>query len=480
MQHWAFICSSLVACDAYKFLVNSPLFGYSHTNFMGAIADTLTEAGHNVTVLMPVMEIEQKDKTGLKLTKNVIKIPADQRVYDIMRHEREMLSHIWTTGNSVLGLLKALTLHELQRFDLKAFPHRSGIFEVLKIPATIATFSGVHIDCVSKSIGEPITPASWSATGDRMNFFGRLGNFVNVLLVNIFFTRTYDEEIKVFRLISKASFVFTNSNPYLDYPRPVLHKTVAIGGIAVAVDQKKNELSKEWDDILNKRNTTVLVSFGSVVKSIYMPEQYKKTLLEVFESMPETTFIWKYEEEGSTIAGHLKNVHLSTWVPQNALLADSRLTVFITHGGLASTTELAYMGKPIPVFADQTRNANMFSKHGCGIVLTKYELEHPQKLRDSLIKIFNDASFSDNARLLSEILRNQPISPKQLLVRHSEFAARFGTLPNLDPYGRHLSLLEYYLIDVLLACVFAFLLVVFVIVKLLRKCLSLREKTKTE
>uniref|UniRef100_A0A0K0DHG4 glucuronosyltransferase n=1 Tax=Angiostrongylus cantonensis TaxID=6313 RepID=A0A0K0DHG4_ANGCA len=490
--------------------------------------------------LMPVMDMEQKDKTGLKLTKNVIKISADPRVYETMRHEKEMLSHIWTSGNSVFGLLKAtenmiklfaylcegmshdeklMKMLENEKFDAgisEVFDICGlGIFEILKIPATIATFSGVHIDCVSKSIGEPITPAAWSTKGDRMNFFGRLENFVNVFLGNIFFTRTYDEEIKVFRakfgqqfkgydeLISKASFVFTNSNPYLDYPRPVLHKTVPIGGIAVAVDSKNNELSKEWHDILNERNTTVFVSFGSVAKSVYMPDQYKKTLLKVFETMPETTFIWKYEEEGSTIAKHLKNVYLSTWVPQKALLADARLTVFITHGGLGSTMELAYMGKPailesqkyklqrcniielasffqIPIFADQTRNANMFSKHGCGIVLMKHQLEHPQKLRDSLIKIFNDASFSENARLLSEILRNQPIGPKQLLVKHSEFAARFGTIPNLDPYGRHLFLFEYYLIDVLLVCVFAFLLVVFVIVKLLKKCLSLRGKTKTE
>ncbi|EYC33735.1 hypothetical protein Y032_0002g956 [Ancylostoma ceylanicum] len=54
----------------------------------------------------------------------------------------------------------------------------------------------------------------------------------------------------------------------------------------------------------------------------------------------------KYEEEGSKIADHLPNVHLGTWLPQNALLADPRLTVFVTHGGLGSTTELAYQGKP--------------------------------------------------------------------------------------------------------------------------------------
>ncbi|PIO69890.1 hypothetical protein TELCIR_08272, partial [Teladorsagia circumcincta] len=38
----------LYSSDAYKFLVYSPLFGYSHTHFMGTIADILTEAGHDV------------------------------------------------------------------------------------------------------------------------------------------------------------------------------------------------------------------------------------------------------------------------------------------------------------------------------------------------------------------------------------------------------------------------------------------------
>ncbi|KJH39637.1 hypothetical protein DICVIV_14483, partial [Dictyocaulus viviparus] len=73
---------------------------------------------------------------------------------------------------------------------------------------------------------------------------------------------------------------------------------------------------------------------------------------------------------------------------------DPRLTVFITHGGLGSTTEVAFMGKPailVPVFADQTRNSHMFSKHGGGIVLLKSDLERPQKLSDALNQIFNDS-----------------------------------------------------------------------------------------
>ena len=73
---------------------------------------------------------------------------------------------------------------------------------------------------------------------------------------------------------------------------------------------------------------------------------FRESILKTFALMPDITFIWKYEDEGVTFADHLPNVHLSTWVPQNALLADKRLSLFITHGGLGSSTELAHLGKP--------------------------------------------------------------------------------------------------------------------------------------
>ncbi|KAK5984846.1 UDP-glucuronosyltransferase [Trichostrongylus colubriformis] len=163
--------------------------------------------------------------------------------------------------------------------------------------------------------------------------------------------------------------------------------------------------------------------------------------------------------------------------------ADPRLTAFITHGGLGSVTELAHLGKPailVPVFADQTRNAHMLAKHGGGIVLTKYALEHPAALRESLQKIFNDASYSHNAKRLSDMLLNQPISAKQLLIRHSEFAAKFGRLPNLDPYGRHLSFIEYFLIDIFLVVLTVVVVAAFIVFRVLKRCISAKSSQKSK
>uniref|UniRef100_A0A183GNU4 glucuronosyltransferase n=1 Tax=Heligmosomoides polygyrus TaxID=6339 RepID=A0A183GNU4_HELPZ len=206
--------------------------------------------------------------------------------------------------------------------------------------------------------------------------------------------------------------------------------------------------------------------------------------LEVFESMPDTTFIWKYEEKGATLTAHLKNVYLSTWVPQNALLGDSRLTVFVTHGGLGSVTELAHMGRAailIPIFGDQTRNALMFSKHGGGIVLIKDDLKHPMKLKDALHSMFKDASYSLNAKRLSDMLLNQPISPNSFWCNtQNSQPGQFGRLPNLDPYGRHLSYIEYFLIDIVLVFASVLAIICFVVVRIFRKCFSRSTKSKKD
>lgn len=41
--------------------------------------------------------------------------------------------------------------------------------------------------------------------------------------------------------------------------------------------------------------------------------------------MPDTTFIWKYENEKDTLADDLDNVYLGDWLPQNELLGEKRL-----------------------------------------------------------------------------------------------------------------------------------------------------------
>uniref|UniRef100_A0A8R1DGW5 glucuronosyltransferase n=1 Tax=Caenorhabditis japonica TaxID=281687 RepID=A0A8R1DGW5_CAEJA len=204
-----------------------------------------------------------------------------------------------------------------------------------------------------------------------------------------------------------------------------------------------------------------------------MPDDYKLAMINVFKCHSNVTFLWKYEDpEEKFIRNSIpENVHLSKWFPQQSLLADKRVNLFITHGGLGSTMELAYAAKPAivvllrrenqserravvsprktPLFADQPTNAKILSRHGSVEVYSKHDIPNWKKQSDLLSKMLTNEKYQNAATRLAEILNHQPISPKELFLRHSENAARFGKMPSLTPFAKDLGLVEFYNLDII-------------------------------
>ena len=50
--------------------------------------------------------------------------------------------------------------------------------------------------------------------------------------------------------------------------------------------------------------------------------KFRQSFFKMFKSMPDTTFIWKYEKKNETIAEMFENVVLTTWMPQTELLGN--------------------------------------------------------------------------------------------------------------------------------------------------------------
>ncbi|UMM36271.1 hypothetical protein L5515_008510 [Caenorhabditis briggsae] len=146
-----------------------------------------------------------------------------------------------------------------------------------------------------------------------------------------------------------------------------------------------------------------------------MPMENKIALAKVMKKFPEVTFIWKYESNDTdNFAKGINNIHFSSWVPQTALLADSRLSAFFTHAGLGSINEVSYLGKPVlcPLFADQMRNAKMLVRKlliNGSIEVSKYELHDAKKIGEVLRKILFDDSYRVASENLARQLANQPM-----------------------------------------------------------------------
>ncbi|PIC33521.1 hypothetical protein B9Z55_013472 [Caenorhabditis nigoni] len=89
-----------IGSEAYKILVYTNLFGHSHVKIMGTVADALTDAGHNVTVLMPIIERQFLNDTCLKRTKNVIFVEQDEQLKLQMQQRSKRFVGVWTSTNS--------------------------------------------------------------------------------------------------------------------------------------------------------------------------------------------------------------------------------------------------------------------------------------------------------------------------------------------------------------------------------------------
>ncbi|PIC33527.1 hypothetical protein B9Z55_013475 [Caenorhabditis nigoni] len=485
------LVATIFSVNSYKILFYSNLFGHSHVKMLAAAADTLTDAGHNVTVLIPVFDTTLK--TSLKTTKNVIFVDAHENVEEFVKARTSMLSNMWKqdaanpitmlkrvgkmaeifssqckkvlTDTELIEKLKAenYDLAVTEPFDSCAYP----FFEAINIRAHVAVLSSSRLDHVSDVIGQPAAPSYnpglLSANGDKMTMLQRFVNVIQYMCGSYFFAYVGDVEAAMAKEINptwrtwretvpEASFILTNQIPLLDFPAPTFDKIVPVGGLSVITDKKAMKLPEKWDRILSLRKNNVFISFGSNARSLDMPLEYKNSLLQVIRNMPDTSFIWKYEDLTDKFTEGIENVYLGDWLPQNELLADPRLNVFITHGGLGSVTELSMMGTPavmIPLFADQSRNAQMLKRHGGAAVLTKTDLANTKLVQDTIQDVLTNPKYRQNAERLAEMLNNQPTNPKETLVKYVEFAARFGKLPSLDNYGRHQSFVQYFFLDVI-------------------------------
>ncbi|KAI6196348.1 hypothetical protein M3Y94_01098400 [Aphelenchoides besseyi] len=146
-----------------------------------------------------------------------------------------------------------------------------------------------------------------------------------------------------------------------------------------------------------------------------------------------------------------------------------------------SITEATYLGVPliaIPLFGDQPRNAAMIRRKKVGVVVEKKNLT-AISLIEAVRSVVYNPIYKENAQKLAEILAAKT-SPDERLVKYTEFAARFDVHEHLDLPGRHLSVVEYYNLDVLTFVFISVSLFIFTGYKLLRLCLSRTRKSKTE
>ncbi|KAI1700937.1 UDP-glucoronosyl and UDP-glucosyl transferase domain-containing protein [Ditylenchus destructor] len=500
------ICAylSIVAAnflEGFKILVFSPTHSKSHMIANGRIADTLAKGGHDVTLL----EVEFGAKSGsvyknLYSKRRAVTGFVDNRP-DFAKGQKKKTEKVfnryqWPMNNALLFrqfykaynkkceelLRKRGVLDELrdEKFDL-IFTEQlnlcgTGLKEVLNITTHIWVNSNPIMDHVSYYMGVPnilsYVPAVSDVSdgmSDHPTYFQRIRNIVESLSMVYVHLESARETTEIFRkhfgptikpveeIARDSPLLFVRVDPLVDFPRPILHNTVFIGGLGLEQDAKR-DLPEKLENWINESPSgdIVLFSFGSIVETDWIPSEARRHIFDTFAHFPNHRFIMKISKEdhiSKRLARNMSNVHLADWLPQSALLRHSRVKAFVTHGGYNSLLESAMQAVPVivmPFFSDQMRNAKVAERNGWGIALPAKNLLHnPQKFSKALESVLYNDSYTKMARRTQRLLKTKPFSAEEILLRYTQFVGENqGTLPELQNEGRNLNFVVYNNLDI--------------------------------
>lgn len=215
---------------------------------------------------------------------------------------------------------------------------------------------------------------------DKMTFVQRIGNTLFSAMDEIVHRFYFPTQVGLYETIfpgknkpdlvklrTNVSLVLLNNHFTLNYARPYAPNMIEIGGIHINRDEPK-ELPRDIKEFIESaKHGVIYFSMGSNIKSSQLPEEVRNGLLKAFSKLKERV-LWKWEEEH--LPGKSDNLLINAWFPQDDILAHPNVKLFITHGGLLSSTEAVYHGVPIigiPVFGDQHLNMARAVNNGYAI-----------------------------------------------------------------------------------------------------------------
>jgi UDP:flavonoid glycosyltransferase YjiC (YdhE family) len=235
------------------------------------------------------------------------------------------------------------------------------------------------------------------------------------------------------------------------------------------------------NDFLNKFEKNIYVSQGTITKVLDID-----ILFQVFRTFPKIGFILSIKKELLTNYREApRNVLLLEWVPQNDLLGDPKINLFITHGGLNSILESLYHAKPMIVIGtsiDQVNGAVVvdYRKYGKGI--TKNSEITKENLIAYIQEVMGNPIYKKNCLFAQKLVHEK--DGKETFYYWLNYTIEYGYEHLLVPAYTEYSFIELYNIDVILVIAsliyILYLIIIFLIKKLFKKILERKQATTKE
>ncbi|XP_044729030.1 UDP-glycosyltransferase UGT5-like [Chrysoperla carnea] len=355
--------------NAANILALFPMSSKSHAMIGYDLCESLAKRGHNVTHVSAFPR-------GTKL-QNYYEVDLTDFMNSFQETENSNtgIISIFTDGlisytNKVFEFYGQLTeivlrdknlqkiINSKQNFDVILMGAISqeallGIGHHFRAPIIITSPSGMNMfvdDLVGNQAPYSYVPNMLLNYSNRMTFIQRFVNSVIGFYVNIYkhvvhypnqnkiLYKYFQNAPDIHELMKNVAIVLSNSHESVSFPRPLVKNVVNVAGLHVLEPKMLPSDLKKFMD--NAQHGVIYFSLGSNIRSQEMPMEIKKSFVKAFSKLKQKV-LWKWDEP--TIEGLSDNVRLSTWCPQNDILAHSNVKIFITHGGRLSTIEALTM-----------------------------------------------------------------------------------------------------------------------------------------
>ncbi|KAH8243676.1 hypothetical protein KR032_009313, partial [Drosophila birchii] len=485
--------------ESAKILATFPFSGRSQYIFLETYLKALAAKGHQVTVINAFRN---------KATPNMRFIEA-MKCHEFADKMLTLLNEpfLWQQLNAIDYIVARFTEITLEDEGVQQLLNSGETFDLVlaemfqmeplyafaqHFNATLAGFSSFGTDNHVDGVMGNISPMSYNAIAssprtNRMTFVERLSNVYETMVEGVhrywvhlpamekMFKKYFPNAKKTMtEVLDSFSFILLGQHFSLSHPRPYLPSMIEVGGVHIS--HKPKPLPEDIKQFIEGSPEGVIYfSMGSNVKSKDLPQETRDTLLKTFAKLKQRV-LWKFEDD--EMPGKPANVLIQKWYPQPDILAHPNVKMFITHGGLLSSTESVYFGKPVlglPCFYDQYMNVKRAQRMGFGLGLDLNNLRE-EDLEKAIKTLLTDPSYAHAAAAISERYRDQPQTALDRAIWWTEYVLRHNGASHLRATSRDLTFIQLHSLDTLAVLLGVPLIVAVVLLKL--SCKLLRGKSQ--
>jgi MGT family glycosyltransferase len=194
--------------------------------------------------------------------------------------------------------------------------------------------------------------------------------------------------------------ILVNAAFGLEYQRPLPPSIELVGPMLPATIP---ELPLEMDGWLSEGPPVVYANLGTLAVA---PDRQLATMVDAFGSDAfRVLWILKAPQAARLPARLPGNLRILDWGPAPlAILAHSKVKVFVSHCGINSVHESLHAGTPIvgiPMFADQRDMAVRIADAGVGLWLDKRRFSAGD-LRAAVVRVLDDGEFQHNISAIQQ------------------------------------------------------------------------------